>query len=104
MLDMKAFANSEPPIQSYKNALQEYCSDKKRRLPAPIYKTVFESGPDHKKVYERACYIGEELVATGNGKNLKIADAAAAEKAGTTLAAARNNIAILLNGFFIIPC
>jgi len=81
MLDMKAFISSEPPIQSYKNALQEYCSDKKRRLPAPVYKTVFESGPDHKKVYERACYIGEELIATGSGKNLKIADAAAAEKA-----------------------
>ena len=70
-----------PPIQSFKNALQEWCADKKRRLPPPVYKTISESGPDHRKVYERGCYIGERLCGVGSGKNQKLADAAAAEAA-----------------------
>ena len=75
------FAGEVAPIQSYKNALQEWCADKKHRLPAPVYKTVSESGPDHKRMYERAVIIGDRLVATGVGKNQKIADSAAAEAA-----------------------
>ena len=70
-----------PPIQSFKNALQEWCADKKRRLPPPVYKTISESGPDHRKVYERGCYIGERLCGVGSGKNQKLADATAAEAA-----------------------
>lgn len=82
LLDVEEYANSQSaPMQSHKNALQEWCADKKRRLPAPVYKTVSESGPDHRKVYERACYIGERLCGTGVGKNQKLADAAAAEAA-----------------------
>ena len=80
MLDVSTYLeDSAPPIQSYKNALQEWCADKKHRLPQPIYKTVSESGPDHKRSYERAVIIGERTYATGVGKNLKLADAAAAE-------------------------
>jgi dsRNA-specific ribonuclease len=75
------FSAEAAPIQSYKNALQEWCADKKHRLPAPVYKTVSESGPDHNKIYERAVVIGDRLVATGKGKNQKLADAAAAEAA-----------------------
>lgn len=75
------FAGEVAPIQSHKNALQEWCADKKHRLPAPVYKTVSESGPDHKRMYERAVIIGDRLVATGVGKNQKIADSAAAEAA-----------------------
>ena len=82
MLDVSTYFSEEaPPIQSYKNALQEWCADKKRRLPAPVYKTVSESGPDHKRIYERAVIIGDRTVATGKGKNQKIADSAAAEAA-----------------------
>lgn len=82
MLDVSTYFSEEaPPIQSNKNALQEWCADKKRRLPAPVYKTVSESGPDHKRVYERAVIIGDRTVATGKGKNQKIADSAAAEAA-----------------------
>jgi len=81
ILDLLTYTETKVPTQSAKNLLQEWCADKKHRLPPPVYKTVSESGPDHKKIYERACYIGEELIATGSGKNLKIADAAAAEKA-----------------------
>lgn len=82
MLDVSVYFSGEAaPIQSYKNALQEWCADKKHRLPAPVYKTVSESGPDHKRVYERAVIIGERTVATGKGKNQKAADTAAAEAA-----------------------
>ncbi|MBO7196544.1 MAG: hypothetical protein J6V80_04365 [Clostridia bacterium] len=82
MLDVSSYYSQvTAPIQSYKNALQEFCADKKHRLPAPMYKTVSESGPDHKRVYERAVLIGDRVVATGKGKNQKIADAAAAEAA-----------------------
>ena len=81
MLDVNAYFTKETVIQSYKNALQEWCADKKHRLPPPLYKTVGESGPDHKRTYERAVYVGDRLVATGKGKNQKIADSCAAEAA-----------------------
>lgn len=82
MLDVRTYLTEKTqPIQSFKNSLQEWCADKKRRLPPPIYKTVSESGPEHKKTYERACYIGDKLYGTGVGKNQKLADSAAAEAA-----------------------
>ena len=82
MLDVSVYFSGEAaPIQSYKNALQEFCADKKHRLPAPVYKTVSESGPDHRRIYERAVVIGDRTVAMGKGKNLKLADSAAAEAA-----------------------
>ena len=82
MLDVKDYISAgEAPIQSYKNALQEWCADKKHRLAAPVYKTISETGPDHKKLYERACYVGEKIYGIGQGKNQKLADSAAAEEA-----------------------
>lgn len=82
MLDVSVYFDTEaPPIQSFKNSLQEWCADKKHRLPAPVYRTVSQSGPDHRRIYERAVIIGDRTVAVGKGKNLKIADAAAAEAA-----------------------
>ena len=82
MLDVSLYFSAEAaPIQSYKNALQEWCADRKHRLPAPVYKTVSESGPDHNKIYERAVIIGDRVVASGKGKNQKLADTAAAEAA-----------------------
>lgn len=81
MLNLAEYLNSPPPEQSAKNALQEYCFDKKRRLGAPVYKILLERGPDHKKEYEVGCYIGDKLYGKGVGKNRKIADALAAEAA-----------------------
>ena len=82
MLDVSSyFSGASAPIQSFKNALQEWCADKNHRLPAPVYKTVSETGPDHKRIYERAVIIGDRTVAVGKGKNQKLADAAAAEAA-----------------------
>ncbi len=85
MLDIKKVISrkdraAEGPQQSAKNRLQEWCADKKRRLPPPVYKTVSESGPEHKKEYLRACFIGDIQYAVGKGKNLKAADMDAAEK------------------------
>lgn len=90
MLDVRQFMTRESSANAVsarnsKNRLQEWCADKKRRLPPPTYKTVGESGPDHKKVYERACYIGDRLCAVGTGKNQKAADADAAERALSVL-------------------
>ncbi len=82
MLDIKKYyEKTQTPIQSFKNALQEWCADKNHRCPPPVYKTLSETGPDHKKLFERGCYIGEELVGIGKGKNQRIADALAAEAA-----------------------
>ncbi len=81
MLDMSVYTSKEKPLQSSKNALQEWCADKRRRLPAPRYETISEDGPDHKKTYVRACYIGDRLAGRGVGKNFKLADAAAADDA-----------------------
>ena len=84
MLDVsvyKSSAGTRTVLQSAKNALQEWCADKKHRLPAPTYVTVEESGPDHEKLFVRGCYIDGILYGKGEGKNRKIADAKAAEAA-----------------------
>ena len=81
MLDMSVYASKAASGVSPKNALQEWCASKKRRLPSPVYKTLSETGPDHKKVYERGVYIGDRLVASATGKNQKTADTLAAKEA-----------------------
>ncbi len=84
MLDVSVYKSASEGhgvLQSAKNELQEWCADKKRRLPAPVYTTLDESGPDHNKSFVRGCYIGDVLYGRGEGKNRKIADAAAASAA-----------------------
>ena len=90
MLDMSVYTSKQKISQSAKNALQEWCADKKRRLPPPRYETLSEDGPDHKKTYMRACYIGDKLMGRGIGKNFKLADAAAAEDALKSLMASED--------------
>ena len=92
MLDMAVYTEKQKVTQSAKNALQEWCADKKRRLPAPRYETLSEDGPDHKKTYMRGCYIGDKLMGRGIGKNFKLADAAAAEDALKALVAKEEQI------------
>ena len=87
MLDMSVYTDRQKVFQSAKNALQEWCADKKHRLSAPRYETLSEDGPDHKKTYMRGVYIGDKLMGRGIGKNFKLADAAAAEDALKTLMA-----------------
>ena len=82
MLDVSVYTKSQSgDFRSAKGALQEFCQDRHRRLPPPVYKTLSESGPDHEKKYLRGCYIGDRLVARGEGKSFKAADAKAAEAA-----------------------
>ena len=81
MLDISSYVTGAAANRSAKNALQEWCADKSRKLPPPRYETLSEDGPDHKKSFVRACYIGDELVGRGVGKNFKIADADAARAA-----------------------
>lgn len=78
-LDVSAYAiGNEAPKKNAKNLLQEWCDDKKHRLPHPEYRVLSESGPDNKKVYECGAYIGERLYGKGIGKNQKLAESAAA--------------------------
>ncbi len=90
MLDVSGYLAKKAPRQSAKNALQEWCADKSHRLPPPVYKTISESGPDHKKTFERACYIGDKIYGVGVGKNQKIADGLAAEAALAKLSEEEN--------------
>ena len=73
--------DSAPATQSAKNLLQEFCAAKKRRLPPPVYRIISESGPEHKRSFVCGCFIGEELLGTGEGKNRKLAEGEAARLA-----------------------
>ncbi|MFC1801886.1 ribonuclease III [Patescibacteria group bacterium] len=46
----------------------------------PNYKTLKETGPDHSKVFVSGVFIGEELVAEGEGVSKQIAEQNAAKK------------------------
>ena len=92
MLDTGGYLDTNTKVlQSYKNALQEWCADRRRRLPPPVYETVSESGPEHKKTYVRACIVNGRVMGTGTGKNRKIAESAAAEAALKALKAEEEN-------------
>ena len=81
-LDVSAYiSETEAPKKNAKNLLQEWCDDKKHRLPHPEYKVLSATGPDNKKTYECGVYIGEKLYARGIGKNQKLAEAEAAKLA-----------------------
>lgn len=81
MLDISGYTAGVAANHSAKNSLQEWCAAKTRKLPVPRYETLSEDGPGHKKSYVRACFVGDELVGRGIGKNFKTADAAAASEA-----------------------
>ena len=86
MLDMSDYLRaSAAPMQSYKNLLQEWCADKKRRMSPPVYEKTGESGPDHDKTYEVACYVDGRLLGRGAGRSVKIAETAAAKEALSAL-------------------
>ena len=88
MLDLSLYlTKAHPPIQSAKNRLQEWCADKKRRLPPPEYKKVGESGPDHDKTYVVVCFVDGKQLGEGSARSVKLAEAAAAEEALRTLGA-----------------
>jgi len=82
MLDLSEYLRAAAaPTRSYKNLLQEWCADKKRRMPQPVYEKTNESGPDHDKCYTCVCIVGDKRLGEGKGRSLKLAEAAAAEAA-----------------------
>lgn len=81
MLDVGEYlTKSGDAVKSPKNALQEFCADKKHRLPAPVYTLVSESGPEHKRTYEYLCTVGTRPYGHGIGKNRTLAESAAAQE------------------------
>ena len=81
-LDVSSYVSeTSVPKKNAKNLLQEWCDDKKHRLPHPEYKVLSAVGPDNKKTYECGVYIGEKLYGRGIGKNQKLAEAEAAKLA-----------------------
>ena len=62
-----------------KSLFQEIAQAKKGITPH--YVTLKEQGPDHKKVFEVAVYLNEQLVATGVGPSKQLAEEDASTKA-----------------------
>ncbi|MBU1091751.1 ribonuclease III [Patescibacteria group bacterium] len=65
--------------QDSKSVFQEKAQEKDGITP--VYKVVEESGPDHEKYFVVGAYLGNELVAKGEGLSKQEAERAAAEKA-----------------------
>lgn len=62
-----------------KSLLQEWSQEKLKITP--LYKLLSEKGPDHKKVFVVAVYLGEEEAARGEGMSKQDAEVEAARKA-----------------------
>jgi ribonuclease-3 len=63
----------------YKSALQEYLQG--RRLPAARYHTAESRGPEHAKTFTIELWVGEQLLARGEGRSKKEAEQQAARRA-----------------------
>ncbi len=81
MLDVGEYLEEGKTSQSPKNLLQEFCADRERRLGAPVYRLISESGPQHKKEYLFTCEIDGVEYGRGTGKNHRAAETAAATDA-----------------------
>ena len=66
-------------INNYKSALQEYFQ--KENLPAPVYKTVTTTGPDHKKSFIVEVLSEKKSLAKAKGYSKKNAEQKTAQKA-----------------------
>lgn len=58
---------------NYKAMLQELTQQKFKLLPQ--YRITEASGPDHDKLFNIAVYLGENILASGSGRNKKSAEA-----------------------------
>ncbi|MDR0325389.1 MAG: ribonuclease III [Oscillospiraceae bacterium] len=67
------------PVRDAKSRLQEVLQGQGK--PGPEYRTVSESGPDHKKTFIVEVFIDGRSVARGTGRSKKQAEMEAAEKA-----------------------
>ncbi len=64
---------------NYKSMLLETAQAKK--MPAPVYRIVGESGPGHEKTFDVEVRVNDRVLGTGSGKNKKKAEQAAAQEA-----------------------
>lgn len=67
------------PLKDPKSRLQEYIQAE--GLPAPKYKVIEESGPDHKKRFILEVVVGDKALAKGEGKSKSESEQKAAEAA-----------------------
>ncbi len=63
---------------NYKSILQQHLQ--KIEGVTPSYRVLSETGPDHSKVFQVVAMIGKRRLGTGEGKNKKEAEQAAAEQ------------------------
>ncbi len=71
--------DEEIRVNNYKSALQEFLQ--KEDLPAPHYKLVSETGPDHKKDFLVEVFVNKTSLAKAHGSSRKSAELKAAESA-----------------------
>jgi len=64
--------------KDHKTLLQEFYQKTQKR--APLYRVVREWGPDHNRMFEVACSLNGEVLATGTGKSKKEAEQMAAHE------------------------
>ena len=65
--------------QDAKSRLQELAQEKMK--VTPTYEVASQAGPDHDRTFVVAAYVGEEKVATGEGRSKQEAEQDAAQKA-----------------------
>jgi ribonuclease III len=65
--------------RDYKTTVQEICQVRFREVPR--YVLISETGPDHDKRFAISLVIGEQVIATGTGRNKKEAEQHAAKTA-----------------------
>ncbi|MFQ5777739.1 MAG: ribonuclease III [Terriglobia bacterium] len=63
----------------YKSAMQEYLQSE--RLPGARYRTAESHGPEHRKTFIVELWVGERLLASGQGASKKAAEQEAARRA-----------------------
>jgi len=67
---------------SYKDAKSKFQEEAQERVSiTPNYKVIKESGPDHDKIFIVGVYLGDELIAKGEGSSKREAEEVAAELA-----------------------
>ncbi len=70
-------AKATQPLKDSKSVLQELVQAKS--LPAPRYKVISESGPDHAKTFEVEVWVDSKSVGAGSGNSKSEAEQKAAE-------------------------
>ncbi len=71
--------SNAPIYKDYKTTLQEFCQNRFKVVPK--YQLIYETGPDHDKVFHIQLTVSDVLTATGIGKSKKDAEQQAARQA-----------------------